>query len=187
MKSKRIFVALAFAALWLAGLACGGPPEASNPTPTYEPIPVSTEAIQSLKDKFSSLGVVSGEVTVSITESELTSYFAEQLAAQPDSAFSDPQVYLRDGKLKLYLTVTTESLAVKAQIILNPMIVDNRLQVSIESADFGPIPAPQNVLDSLTAVLNDKLLALASNLPNGVGLKNIVIADGQMTLTAIVN
>lgn len=167
-------------------LACGGPLPVGGPTPTYEPVPVSSEAAQSLVDKFNSLGVASGEVTVSITEGELTSYLDQQLEAQPESAFSNPQVYLRDGKIKLYLTVTTSNLKANALIVMNATIENNRMKLTVDSANFGPVPVPQDVLDSLAATLNDRLLALASSMPTGVGLKSISIADGTMIITAIV-
>ena len=186
MKLKRISLSIAFMTLMLAGFACGGPVAVGGPTATYEPIPVSTEAVQSLEDKFDSLAAVSGEATVSITESELTSYFNQQLEAQPDSPFSDPQVYLRDGKINLYVTLTTNNLTANAVIIMNAAIVNNKLAVSIESANLGPLPVPQSVLESLTSTINDRLIALAGNLPTGVGLKSITIADKQLTLTAVV-
>ncbi|HLF03304.1 MAG TPA: LmeA family phospholipid-binding protein [Anaerolineales bacterium] len=185
MKFSGILI-VAITAVVLSILACGGPLQVGGPTPPYEPIPVSTESVQSLKDKFNSVGAVSGEVTVAITESELTSFVDAQFEAQPDSAFSDPQVYLRDGKIKLYVTVTTSNLKGNALIVLNPTVADNKLTVTVESADFGPVPVPQDVLSSLTSTVNDQLLAMVSNLPTGVGLKSIAIADGQMTLTAIV-
>lgn len=186
MNSNKISIAFACAAILAAMLACGGPLQVGGPTPEYSPVPVSTEAIQSLDDKFEALGVASGEVTVTLTETELTSLFDQQLQAQPDSAFSDPQVYLRDGKIKLYITLTTNNLTGKALVVMNATIVDNKLQVAIESADFGPLPVPQGILDSLAATINDQLLAAMSGLPTGVGLKNIVIADGTLTITTIV-
>ena len=186
MKFKGFFVYIVLAAMLTAALACGGPLPVGGPTPAYDPIPISTEAVGSLNDKFNSLGVASGEVTVTITESELTSYLDQQLEAQPDSAFSNPQVYLRDGKLKLYAVVTTEQLTGNVEIVMNAVIKENQLVVEIESANFGPAPAPQSLLDSLTATINDQLFGPVSNLPTGVGIKSIVVADGQMTLTAIV-
>jgi len=182
----RLILSGAFAVWALSVLACGGPVSLGGPTPTYEPVPVSTEAVGSLSDKFGSLGAASGEVTVSITESELTSYLAEQLAEQPDTALSNPQVYLRDGKIQLYATVTTESFTANALVVMNASIVDNRLVVGIESADFGPVPAPQDLLDSLTDTVNEKLLSLFADLPTGAGIKSIAIADGNLTLTMVV-
>jgi len=192
MNLSKIAISCASTALAIAILACGGglpgtgPLSVGGPTPEYSPVPVSTEAVGSLSDKLNALGNASGEVTVSITEPELTSVFVEQLAAQPDSPFSNPQVYLRDGKIKLYATISTNNLTGNALVIMNPVIANNKLQVTIESADFGPIPAPESVLDSLASTVNDQLLALVSGLPTGVGLKNIAIADGILTLTAVV-
>lgn len=183
---KQSHIAGVIITLLSATLACGGPLPVGGPTPTYEPVPVSSEAAQSLEDKFNSLGVASGEVTVSITESELTSYVEQQLAAQPESAFSNPQVYLRDGKIKMFVTVNTGNLKANALIILNATIEDNKMKLTVDSASLGPVPVPQNVLDSLTSTLNDRLLALASDMPAGVGLKSISIADGAMTVTALV-
>lgn len=190
MNLSKIAIFCACGAIFGALLACGGglngPLEVGGPTPEYSPVPASTESVGSLSDKLNALGNASGEVQVTITEAELTSVFQQQLAAQPDSPFSNPQVYLRDGKIKLYATVTTNNLTGNALIIMNPVIVDNKLQVKIESADFGPVPAPQNVLDSLASTINDQLLSMVSGLPTGVGLKSIAIADGTLTLTTIV-
>jgi hypothetical protein len=192
MNLSKISITCATAAILAALLACGGglpgsgPLQIGGPTPEYSPVPVSTESVGSLSDKLNALGNASGEVQVTITEAELTSVFEQQLAAQPDSPFSNPQVYLRDGKIKLYATVTTSNLTGNALVIMNPVIVDNKLKVTIESADFGPVPAPQSVLDSLASTVNDQLLTLVGQMPTGVGLKSIAIADGNLTLTTVV-
>ncbi len=184
MKKYRLITLGALASLLLAALACGGPLAVGGPTPEYDPIPVSTESAESLTDKFESLNASTGEVTVSITESELTSFIAEKLATQPDSTLSNPQVYLRDGKIKMYATVTTSSFTANALIVLNAAVVDDQLTATIESADFGPVPVPNDLLASLTSTINDNLLSLANKLPADVRLKSIAIADGNLTLTA---
>lgn len=192
MNFSKISIVTAVATALAAMLACGGglpgegPLSVGGPTPEYSPVPISTEAIQSLSDKFDALGASSGEVTVTITEPELTSFIDQQMAAQPDGAFSNPQVYLRDGKIKLYTTVTTDNLSADALVVMNASIKDNALKVIIDSADFGPVPVPQGVLDSLTSTVNDELLALVSGLPTGVGLKGVSVNDGLLTLTAVV-
>lgn len=190
MNLSKISIFCACAAILAALLACGGglngPLAVGGPTPEYSPVPVSTEAVGSLSDKLNALGNASGEVTVTITEAELTSAFQQQLAAQPDSPFSNPQIYLRDGKIKMYATISTNNLTGQAVIVMNPVIKDNKLQVTIESADFGPLPAPQNVLDSFASTVNDQLLAAMSGMPTGVGIKSIAIADGNLTLTTLV-
>ena len=184
MKNKRLLIAGAFFTLLLAALACGGPLAVGGPTPEYDPIVVSTESAESLTDKFESLNAATGEVTVSITESELTSFIAGKLAAQPEATLSNPQVYLRDGKIKMYVTVTTSSFTANALIVLNAAVVDGQLTATIESADFGPVPVPNDLLASLSSTINDNLLSLANKLPADVRLKSTSIADGNLTLTA---
>ncbi|MBI3240995.1 MAG: LmeA family phospholipid-binding protein [Chloroflexi bacterium] len=184
MKNKRLVISVVLIVILSAALACGGPLAVGGPTPEYPTVAVSTESAQSLTDKFESLKASTGEVTVSITESELTSFIAEKLAAQPDSALSNPQVYLRDGKIKLYATVTTSSFTANALIVVNVTLVDGQMAATIEKADFGPVPVPSDLLSSLTSTINDNLLALADKLPSDVRLKSIAIADGNLTLTA---
>lgn len=184
MKTRNL--AIVFVALTACALACGGPVAMGGPTPAYDPIPVSTEAAQSLIDKFEAAGATSGEITVSITESEFTSYVDGQLKAQPDATFSNPQIYLRDGKIMFYGTVTTEQLTANAEVVMNATIQDNKLAITVDSANFGPLPVPQAVLDSVTTTMNDNLLELAGDMPTGVGLKSVTIADGLLTLTAVV-
>jgi len=182
MKKLMLFGALT--TLLIAALACGGPLAVGGPTPEYPPVVVSTESAASLTDKFEALKSTTGEVTVAITESELTSFIADKLAAQPEATLSNPQVYLRDGKIKLYTTVTTSNFTANALIVLNAAVVEGQLTTTIEKADFGPVPVPNNLLTSLTSTINDNLLSLVNKLPAGVRLKSIAIADGNLTLTA---
>lgn len=170
----------------LAALACASPLAVGGPTPEYEPIPVSTESAGALLNKFSALSAASGEVTVSITESELTSYLAEQLAAQPDAKFTNPQIYLRDGEMKLYSTVIADNFTANALVVMKAAVENGQMTIGLEKADFGPVPMPQGMLSSLTSSINDKLLSLIAKLPAGVAIKAITIAEGNLTLTAVI-
>ena len=145
---------------------------------------VQTLFVSSDAGKLYALDAATGEVTVSITETELTSFMADKLTSVPDTTFSDPQVFLRDGKIKMYATITTSNFIANALIVLNTAVVDGKVTATIEKADFGPIPVPASLLDSLTKTINDDLLSLMDKLPAGVQLKSIAIADGVMTLTA---
>lgn len=186
MSTVAACLAVLFALLACAGLSSDSPLSVGGPTPEYSPVPVSTEAVNSLGTKLGSLGATSGQVTVSITEPELTSVVEQQMAAQPDGAFSNPQIYLRDGKIKLYTTVTTNNLKANALIVFKTAVQNNQVQVAVESADFGPVPMPQAVLDTFTTSINNQLASLVAGLPAGVAIQDIAIADGTLTLTALV-
>lgn len=69
---------------------------------------------------------------------------------------------------------------------MSAAVQDNQLRVAIENADFGPLPMPSGLRESLTNTLNDRLLSLLAKLPAGVRLKNVAVAGGNLTLTAAV-
>ncbi|MBI2976380.1 MAG: LmeA family phospholipid-binding protein [Chloroflexi bacterium] len=167
-----------FAALACSSVTVGGP------TPEHAPIAVSTEAVGSLLDKFKSLSSATGEVTVSITESELTSWLAGQLASDTTATFTHPQVYLRDGQIKFYSTVVTSNFTANALVVMKAAVVNGQIDVSLVTADFGPVPVPGGMLKTLTSTLNDKLLSLVNDAPGGVTVTAITVGDGALTMTA---
>src|SRR5512147_151176 len=105
MKVNRL-IFLAIASLLFASLACnfGGfaPPAAPTAAPT--PIPVSTQAVQSLEltaQAAAKQAQTSGKVTLTMDEAQLTSLVALELQKQSNPEISEPQVLLRDGQVQL--------------------------------------------------------------------------------------
>ena len=178
---------LVCAALVGASLACDL--AVGGPTPPGPAIPVSTEAAGELQDiwKAALANSTSGEVGVTITEEQLTSYLAYKLEAQADPPLRDPQVYLRDGKIFIYGTakaanVSTTALIAVALVVTN----DGSLSFSIEQADFGPLPVPEKLLSSVSAALNEAFTGQFGSLASGFKISNAAIADGQMTIVGSV-
>ena len=155
---------LFFVSLILASLACTfytGGPDYSDLTP----IPVSTEAAQSLQDgikKSIEDGLVSGVVTMTITEPQITSYLALRLQSDPSlqqenstPLITDPQVYLRDGQMKIYGKTQQGMFAANIGIIVNVGVdAEGKPKIEIASADFGPFPAPEGINETITAVID---------------------------------
>jgi uncharacterized protein YpmS len=170
----------------LAGLACS---LGSTPTPPASPIPVSTEAAGEVEDLWQSAieNAQDGQVTVVMTEEQLTSYVAVRLAEQPDAPFDDVQVFLRDGKMTLFGNATVRGISAPAQVVLSVSTTsDGRLQVSIDEADFGPLPVPQSMLETLSGGLNEMMSGELGPQATGVRITSVAIADGQMSLTGTV-
>jgi hypothetical protein len=173
--------------LGLAALACS---LGSTPTPPASPIPVSTEAAGEVEDLWQSAieNAQNGEVTVVMTEQQLTSYVAVRLAEQPDAPFEDVQVFLRDGKMTLFGNATLRGITAPAQVILSVSTTpEGRLQVSIDEADFGPVPVPQSMLETLSDGLNEMMSGELGPQATGVRITSVAIADGQMSLTGTVS
>ena len=181
----RIRILFFLSTLLLSTLACsifvGGPdyPE--------QPIPVSTEAVQSLQTQIEAaalVGAETGVVTLQINEEQLTSYIAFRMAVQEKPAFTDPQVYLRDGQMQIYGKVERGILTANVLVILAVGFDElGQPKIEITSADFGPFPAPQGLKQSLTALVTEAFIGSLGPVATGFRIESIAIADGLMTVT----
>jgi len=150
-------------------------------------IPVSAQAVESLRNQIESAvlaGAESGEITLQLTEEQLTSYIAFKLAAEEDPVLQNPQVYLRDGQMQVYGNVKRGYFVANVLVVLN-VTVDELGQPAIEiaSADFGPLPAPDALKESLTAILTEAYTGSLGPIATGFRLENINIANGLMTVS----
>jgi hypothetical protein len=158
----------------------GGP---VYPTPA---IPISTEAVgelQSFLETAASTGEISGEVTLMFTEPQLTSYLYYKLQTQSQPFITNPQVYLQDGQLQIYGTVRQGYFQGTARIILNAG-VDNQgqLLIKLTSADFGPIPVPNGLMEIITSTIQEAYTGALGPVATGFRLQNVTISNGIMTI-----
>jgi len=192
MKSKKYALPIFLLALLLASLACtifvGGPDYSG-----LAPIPVSTEAAGSLKDEMQKAfeaGAQTGVVTLNITEPQITSILAFRLQSDPNMQtdkkpfITDPQVYLRDGQMKIYGKSQQGMFTANIGIIVN-MGVDElgKPKIEIASADFGPFPAPAGINEALTTMIDEAYTGSIGPAATGLRIETITIADGIMTIT----
>ena len=56
-------------------------------------------------------------------------------------------------------------------------------QVDIASADFGPLPAPEGLRDTMAAMIREAYTGSLGPVATGLRIENIQIADGIMTVT----
>jgi len=183
MVRKRILLFLI--ALISASLACtmfvGGPEY------TEGAIPVSAEAVESLRSQIEAAalaGAESGTITLQITEEQITSYIAFRLAAQENPALQNPQVYLRDGQMQVYGKVERGFFIANVQVVLNVGVDElGQPRIEIASADFGPFPAPEGLKQSLTALITEAYAGSLGPVATGFRLESISIANGLMTVT----
>jgi hypothetical protein len=174
--------------LAVASLACsiglGGP------TPPASPIPVSTEAAGQFENLVTQAVGSSrdGEVSIVVTEEQLTSYLALRLQETPDAPLQDVQVYLRDGQIILFGNAQVGSFNAPAEIRLtvatNP---EGGVDVDVSDANFGPVPVPQSMLDTLSATLDEAMSGQFGPQATGVRVSSLTIGDGEMTITGTAN
>ena len=183
MTRNRILLFLAVLAF--ATLACtmfvGGPdyPEGT--------IPVSAQAVENLQAQIEaavSAGTASGEITLQITEEQLTSYIAFKLAAQQNPVLQEPQVFLRDGQMQVFGKVERGIFIANVLVALDVSVDDlGQPQIEIATADFGPFPAPDGLKQSLTAIITEAYTGSLGPVATGFRLERIDIANGLMTVT----
>lgn len=189
---KSPYLPLFFAVLILASLACTvnvGGPDYSDRTP----IPVSNDAAESLKEEIRrafEAGAASGEVTINITEPQITSMLALRLQTdrnlQQDEKplITDPQVYLREGQMQVFGKTQQGMFAANIGIIVAVGVDENgRPKIEIVSADFGPLPAPAGINTAISTMIQEAYTGTVGPVATGLRIQTITIADGIMTIT----
>jgi uncharacterized protein YpmS len=184
MNTRKLSLLIGLSVLILGVIACtiniGGP---AYPD---QHVPVSTEAVgefQSAMQTAMAAGAESGQVTLVITEPQLTSYLAYRLQAQSQPLFTDPQVYLRDGQIQIYGTARQGYLEATAAIILTAGVDEQgQLKIELTSADFGPLPVPAGLNDAVTATIQEIYTGAIGPAALGFRLESITVANGTMTI-----
>ncbi|RME87018.1 MAG: hypothetical protein D6770_10445 [Anaerolineae bacterium] len=178
------YVLLITLTLALTTLACTihlGGPEIPEP-----PIPVSTEAAQSLQEEVQRAlteGAQTGFVIITFTEEQITSYLTFKLQNRPQPMFQDPQVYLRDGEMRIYGTARRGYFVANIGIVLTVGVNEQgKPDIRITSVDFGPFPVPDGLKEALTAIIEEAYTGALGPVATGFRLESITIRDGLMVV-----
>jgi hypothetical protein len=149
-------------------------------------IPVSTEALVSLQEQIKTAvaaGTQTGQITIFITESQLTSFLADKFDSQDKPLITRPQAYLQNGQIQLYGTVIKSYLETTVSIIMTANInSDGKLQLELVSADFGPLPVPDSLKEVITSLVTEAYTGALGPMATGFRLEGIVIASGAMMI-----
>ena len=183
MNKKSTQLTLMFSALLLT-LACtihlGGPEYPDTP------IPVSTESVETLqKDVKTAIesGAENGEITLTINETQLTSYLAFKLASQETPLFTNPQVYLRNGQMQIYgqaqQGIFTANIAIVVSVGIDS---EGQPEITITEADFGPFPVPEELTQSISALIKEAYAGAIGPAATGFRMEAIAIGEGFMVV-----
>jgi hypothetical protein len=184
MRFRQLSILAGFFILIIAEMACtmdiGGPEYPSRS------IPVSTEAtgnLQSALETAISNGVISGQVTFIITESQFSSYLAYNLRFQSQPVISNPQVYLQNDELQIYGTAIRGYFQTTVKIVFRAEVNEQgQLKIELLSADFGPLPVPNGLLELATKTIQEAYTGAIGPLATGFRIQNVTISEGSMTI-----
>ncbi|HSO28058.1 MAG TPA: hypothetical protein VLS48_08310 [Anaerolineales bacterium] len=188
LDKTRIFAFLAVLSLLAAGLACNLPGLAGESVaPTNTPIPITTESVTELQEEIQSAGeaIETGQpVTVSVTEEQLTSIIAFELQKQDQQMVSDPQVRLRDGQIQFTANVSQSGFELPLEVVIEVFLDGTgEIDYRIVSADLGPFPLSDEMLDQLSAQFEGSFRAQLREQTKDIEIEEVTIADGVMTIT----
>jgi hypothetical protein len=180
-KTSLIVVALILISTILAcTISVGGPdyPE--------ETIPIVTDSVAEMQSAIQTAvaGVgADGQVTIVISEVQLTSFLAERLSSQPDALLQNPQAFLREGQIRIYGTAHSGYFEATASIVLAPAIdAEGKLSLELVSADFGPLPVPEGLKNAIASIITEAYTGSLGPAATGFRLESVIIADGYMML-----
>lgn len=185
MKKNICITLLAAFTLILASMACTI--SAGGPEFPKTPIAISTEAIASFDEQIQAAqtaALETGLINISVNETQITSLLAARLEKQTDLPIRDPQVTLRDGQIQIYGIVSKGDLEANVRVALSVTIdQDGKPLFTITSTDFGPIPAPVGLNNTISAYIGELFSDSLGQTASGMRLETINIADGVMTIT----
>ena len=180
---RTLVLALFLVSLSLASLACQI--DVGGPEPPFPPIAADKEAADDVSDLWQTAlesALDSGEVMLILDESQLNAFVTKKLSAE-DSLLHDPQVFLRQDAIQVYGSVTQGILQANIHLSISPILdQEGRITFELSSASVGPIPIPEAVKNTISAILTEAFTGTLGSLATGIRISSLVITDGQLAI-----
>ena len=181
-RKKWLFVLISI--VILSSLACKF--NLGGPKPPASPIPVTTEDVEALEESLEDAytdGLKGGEITLQITEAQLTSMLAFELQDQANLSIKDPQVYLRDGEIQFFATVDQSAVDTVMKVVLS-LSVDSagNPEFTFVSAKIGPLSVPDSIMEDLETYVDRSFAAQIDGMATDIRIDSITIEDGLLTI-----
>ena len=196
----RTIIRILFAALCLA-LAVGTAIYfAARQRPTLvrnlPPVAISPAAVKSFDQKAVVLQQAADKaqqtgkpqpVTVTFTETELTSKAAQALRDLPDSLIKadNLELHLVDNGVIATSTIDVAGIPVSIAVVAEPLTIDGTTTFIIKDIQTGAIALPDSLRAQIDSQLQQQLSPATLNLPFDV--TGLEIENGQLVLQASVN
>jgi len=179
---RTFALASILASLFLATLACQI--DVGGPEPPY-PLITADDQADDVTDLWQSAlesALDSGEVMLVLDENQLNTFVAKRLAAE-DSLLHEPQVFLRQNAIQVYGYVTQGIIRANMHLSISPILdQEGRISFELTSASVGPIPVPEAVKNTISAILTEAFTGTLGSFATGIRISSLVINDGQLAI-----
>lgn len=182
-KQTEIRILLVLLVLVISSLACNRPTaiQATQP-PTAEPM--SEEDMNRLQDEMAATLATSGSVTITITQEQINSIIAAQIAQQPEQIFIEPSIVLIDGKMQVSGKIKQAGLTLDMEMVLIPDLNANgEPTLEIKEMKLSGIPVPDELKEQASNLINQALQEYLVNQTSNFEITDFQIEDGKMTIT----
>jgi hypothetical protein len=146
----------------------------------------SDEAGMAAKDLVANSLPQPGSMTsVTITEQQITSWLAMEMKNKPDLPLQDIQVYLRDGKVKIWGMVVDGAGNSTSALIVGELVIGSNKHpnVKIESMQVGQQTVPAVLLSQMESWLNQSFSDQIDDQAPGLALVSVKVTSGLVTLS----
>lgn len=148
--------------------------------------PVPTQNLQPQVETAVPTSPAAGEVQIRLTDAQMTAFMVNQMKQQQDPILLNPQVHAHDSVIDVYGTVQRSLFSGNVRVTLVPSVDDQGTpHLKVQSADFGPIPVPDSMLQSFTSLIDQSMLENAAPQQTGYQVKSIQVGDGFILITAV--
>jgi hypothetical protein len=165
----------------LAGLACKF---SGGPTPPRV-VPVSTEQAQNLSKTVQSAkpDPTSGNISITITEAQITSYVVQNLRENYEPILSNPVIVFQPNQVELYGTIQGDAVTANGRVVMSVVINEQgQPVVTIREANFGPIPVPSGLLSNLSVAVDRSISDAMKSYRADYKLQSVRFDTGTATI-----
>lgn len=123
------------------------------------------------------------KLMIVLNESQLTGFLISRLESQTKPILSNPQVFLRQGQLQIFGVAQQGPFRANVLVAIAPILKpDGSIGFEVASADVGPIPAPDSVRESLSAMLTEAFTGSIGSFATGFRIETLAIANGELAI-----
>ncbi len=123
------------------------------------------------------------KLMIVLNEGQLTEFLISRLEKQTDPVLRNPQVFLRQGQLQIFGVAQQGPFRANVLVAIAPVLKpDGSIGFEVASADLGPMPAPDSVRESLSAMLTEAFTGSIGSFATGFRIQSLAIANGELAI-----